>query len=467
MKSLGLLPSHGNIFLPKKLVSRRRAMNPKHLQGILCLADLQDDFAVLDYKKFKDQKRVELILKRLHRTGLCSGCGKTCADIHSIDWFWLRDLSAFGYQVELKLERFTFKCGDCKGYRVETHWLYRPRRAFSWRYEKQISKLCEEMTNASVGRLEDLHDKSVYSIDFELLELRLGHQKLPETIGPHYSMDEVYFRYYPDWHAEADKKYITNLLDLTHCKILANSPGRGEKAAESCLLWLTQTQRRQAKSVATDLHQPFHKAIRMNCPNADIVLDRFHIMQLFNEAMNDFRKEQMILYSGSEQIELLKGRNKWLLMTREEKLSKTDRTLLAELKSMNDRIVDALLIREYLTKFFQSPTLRLAKLQWYRTLKMVKLIDIKAFNEFFRRLTDWAALLWNYFIHRTSSGVIEAINHKIKVVKSSAYGYKNLRYFQLKVLQRCGFLNTQFAPLPKIHKPRRLQVGFHRKPVLN
>jgi transposase len=443
-------------------------MSPEQLKGILALADLQDDFVALDYKKFKDQNRVVLVLGHQERTGVCSGCGESCNKIHSTDRVWLRDLSAFGYKVELYVDRYTLACERCDGYRVEAHWLYRPKRGFTWRYECHVSRLCEEATNAAVSRLEDLHDKTVYRIDFELLEIRLAHQELPSTLGPHYSMDEIYFRYFPDWHPEAEKKFLTNLLDLNHRKVIINSPGRDEKAAENCLiLGLTKTQRRQAESVATDLHAPFHCAIRKYCPNANIVLDRFHIMQLFNEAMDDFRKQQMALYPQSEQMELLRGRNKWLLLTREEKLSKTNRRLLEELKAMNERVVDALLIREYFIRFFQSPTLRLAKLSWYRLLKLVEEVDIKAFTEFFRKLKEWSAHLWNYFLYRTSSAVIEAINHMIKVVKGAAYGYKNLRYFQLKILQRVGFLNSKYASLPKIHKPRELQIGFHRKPAFN
>lgn len=441
-------------------------MSPEQLQGILWLADLQDDFVLLDYKKFKDQSRVVLVLGRRAREGFCSGCGETCSKIHSTDPVWLRDLSAFGYQIELRMERYTFWCDRCQGYRVERHWLSRPRRAFTWRFEKHVSHLCEEMTNAAVGRLENMQDKTVYSIDFELLEIRMGHQQLPE-LGPHYSMDEVYFRYYPDWHPEARKKFVTNLLDLTHGKIICNSPGRDSKAAENCLVLLTPTQRRRAQSIATDLHEPFHLAIRKHCPNADIVLDRFHIMQLFNEAMDEFRKHQLQLASGTDEVQYLRGKSKWLLLTREEKLSKTDQRLLQELKQMNERVVEALLVREYFTHFFQAPTLQLAKLAWYRLQKLVKEVDIPAFTEFFRKLKAWLPQLWNYFKHRKTSAVIEAVNHKIKATKWAAYGYKNLRYFQLKILQRCGFLNSEFAPLPRIHKPRKLQVGFHCKPALN
>lgn len=433
-------------------------MNPELWQGILQLADLQDEFILLDYKKFRDQKSVVLVLGRKHRRGHCSGCGMECVSVHSTDRVWLRDLSAFGYRIDLHVDRFTFWCEGCQGYRAEAHWLWRPRRSSTWRFEKHVSRLCEEMTNAAVGRLEDLHDKSVYSIDFELLEIRLGHQQLPATLGPHYSMDEVYFRYYPDWHKKADRKFVTNLLDLTHAKIISNSPGRDQKAAENCLFWLTLSQRRKAQSVATDLHEPFHRAIQRHCPNANIVLDRFHIMQLFNEAMDEFRKKQMEIYAGQDQIELLKGRNKWLLLTRPEKLSKTNRALLEELKKMNERVVDALLVREYFVQFFQASTLQQAKIRWHRLLKLVKEVDIAAFHEFFRKLKAWAPQLWNYFLHRTSSAIIEAVNHKIQVTKSAAYGYRNLRYFQLKILQRCGFLNSQFAPLPRIHLPKKLQV---------
>jgi transposase len=434
-------------------------MSPERLQGILWLADLQDDFELLDYQKWRDQKRVVLTLGRRTRQGECSGCGNACHEIHSVDRVELRDLPAFGYQVTLRFPRYTFNCSACQGYRVENHWLSRPRRQFSWRYERHVSRMCEEMPNASVARLEGLHDKSVYQMDFELLEIRLSHQKLPANLGPHYSMDEVYFRYFPDWHPRSGEKFVTNLLDLTHGKIITNSPGRDQKAAEACLiLGLSKTQRRQAVSVATDLHSAYHAAIRIHCPSADIVLDRFHIMQLFNQAMDDFRKQQIELCRGSEAVELLRGRNKWLLLTREERLSKTNRKLLDQLKSMNERVIEAMLVREYFIQFFQSPTLKEAKLRWYKLQKLVREVDIPAFYEFFRKLKAWSAELWNYFKHRTTSAVIEAVNHKIKATKVAAYGYRNLRYFQLKILQRVGFLNSTHAPLPRVHQPRRKQA---------
>ena len=419
-------------------------------QGILELSGLQSDFYIFEVKQFRKTKKVYFYLKRKQRKGFCSGCGAESCEIHSIDRVQLRDLSVFEYKTYVVVERFTLRCEGCRGYLVEDFWLWRKRKDFTWRYEQKISQMCEEMTNASVGRLEELNDKTVYNIDYELLLIRLQNQKLPKDLGPYYSLDEVHFKSYPNHHTEKDKEFITNLLDLTYKKVISNHPGRGQKSAENCFRWLSKSQRRQASGVAMDQHDPYLKATRLMCPNADIVLDRFHIAKLFNETMDDFRKYQLELAQDNDEIQLLKGKYKWLLLTRESKLSKQNQELLSELKQINERVIEALLIRDHFFDFFESPTLTHAKRQWYKLMKLVKEVDIKQFTEFFRKLKKYMHHIWSYFQSHISSGVIEAINHKIKVTRAAAYGYRNRTYYQLKILQRVGFLNSKFAQLPKI-----------------
>ena len=52
----------------------------------------------------------------------------------------------------------------------------------------------------------------------------------------------------------------------------------------------------------------------------------------------------------------------------------------------------------------------------------------------------------NYFKHRVSSSLSEGINNVIKTVKKRAYGYRNMQYFKLKILQVCGYLNSKYIP---------------------
>ena len=53
--------------------------------------------------------------------------------------------------------------------------------------------------------------------------------------------------------------------------------------------------------------------------------------------------------------------------------------------------------------------------------------------------------LWNYFKHRITSGVSEGTNRAIKTLKWVAYGYKDMAYFALKIMQKCGYLNSKYA----------------------
>ncbi len=386
-------------------------------------------------------------LGRTRREGRCSECGHLCTSIHSTDEVTLRDLSAFGFRVWLKLPRFTVRCPRCKKARVEDHWLWRERRRFTWRFECHVSAMCEEMTNLACARLEDLPDTTVYNIDYELLKLRIERQALPE-LGPHYSMDEVYFHYFPDDDPRKPTSFVTNLVDLKHKKVILNNPGRNQASAEACLMGLSPEQRANAESFATDLHDAFHLAIRKHCPKAKVVLDRFHIMKLFNEAMNDFRKRQVHLTTDVDEKRLLQGKHKWILLKNTDSLSHKDRDHLDELKQLNERIIEALFIREHFVSFFESSCEDTARKRWEVLMALVSQADIQEFNLFFRKLRKWLGELWDYFKHKTSSAVIEALNHKIKVTKAAAYGYRNIYYFRLKILQRVGFLNTKFAPLP-------------------
>ncbi len=71
-----------------------------------------------------------------------------------------------------------------------------------------------------------------------------------------------------------------------------------------------------------------------------------------------------------------------------------------------------------------------------------------------RPLMDWykrfeAALpnIQNYFKSKVTTALSEAINNVIKSVKRRAFGYRNMDYFRLKIMQVCGYLNSRFISL--------------------
>lgn len=58
----------------------------------------------------------------------------------------------------------------------------------------------------------------------------------------------------------------------------------------------------------------------------------------------------------------------------------------------------------------------------------------KYFPESQKTIKRWLAEIIAYFDNRTSSGVVEGINNKLKVIKRSAYGFRNFDNFRVRAL---------------------------------
>ena len=75
--------------------------------------------------------------------------------------------------------------------------------------------------------------------------------------------------------------------------------------------------------------------------------------------------------------------------------------------------------------------------EWSMQIKAIYLVDWiwRTMNE---------QRFWNYWSCRLTTGVSEGINRAIKGLKWQAYGYKDMGYFALKILQKVGYLNHRW-----------------------
>lgn len=86
---------------------------------------------------------------------------------------------------------------------------------------------------------------------------------------------------------------------------------------------------------------------------------------------------------------------------------------------------------------FAHPVIRIVD-AWKSELK-----PLREFGEYIERNTQ---VLLNIILTGRSSAISEGINRKIQVIKSMAYGYRNINYFMLKIMQRCGVLGSMWKP---------------------
>jgi len=321
--------------------------------------------------------------------------------------------------------------------------------------------LMEELTCEATARYFRMNSKSMWNLDQWRMKRMMKYYKIPDDLEvSHMSADEIHFRTVQNLKRDNPfserwtTQYLTNLVCSKVSKIISNAPGRDTMALAQCLKVLPKELREKIEFFALDMNAGYFKAVRKLCPNAEIAVDRFHLAQELNEAFNDVRKEEFKLAQkrkDSFQSGMLEGGRRFILMERNPNLSIEEQNMLGKLKMLNTNINAAMLIVDYFHKVLDQtalPKFRNKLTQWYRLVREAK---IKRFKKFAHQIRKYRLNIEAYIKSNLTTAISEGINNKIKVLKRMGYGYSNQESFQLKILQRCGFLNSNFIDTSMWH----------------
>tara|TARA_Y100000589_G_C27151517_1_gene629134 strand:+ start:221 stop:1540 length:1320 start_codon:yes stop_codon:yes gene_type:complete len=301
--------------------------------------------------------------------------------------------------------------------------------------------LCSKMfTVADVARLFKLSYSVVYKIDHEVLLRLIQEHEIPDPI--HLSVDETSFR--------KRRHYVTVVTDAGRGQVIWVSEGNRKESLDQFFRILGPERCAKVETVARDLHAPYASSCAEYVPHALQVADPFHVVQRLNDTIDECRKELSVGSALRVGKRRLIHRMNWLLRFKSENLRKDQFKSLEHLKRVNEDLYEAYLLKEHFYEFFEfKPSeINLAEnflVHWVVEAYKVQLASLKKFAEYITRNTDQ---LLNIIRTQRSSAISEGINSKISVIKKMAYGYKNIQYFMLKILQRCGALGRNWQPEP-------------------
>ena len=197
----------------------------------------------------------------------------------------------------------------------------------------------------------------------------------------------------------------------------------------------------ELKFVCSDMWAPYLKVIAKKAPQALNILDRFHIMRKFNEAIDEIRRGEANQFKANKQVNVLeKGR--WLLLKRPDNLSEKQTSRLDELLKLNLATIKGYLLREDFQRFWDYQRLDFAGKfldNWVtRTLQT----DLEPMKKVARMLRNHKPLILNWFRAkgRLSSGAVEGLNLKAKLTMRKAYGFKTLKCLEIALYHTLGEL---------------------------
>ena len=407
------------------------------------------NYETVDIKEFLSKNLVEIHLKKkTEARSICHKCHKELEMGHGGYKMRVQHLSIMNHHCYLVFMRYQGMCYSCKKVRSEVvDFLSSESPHKSLEYAWWLGRLCEVGPVSQVSELMKESSSTVWRLDFSRMRRMLSHYKIPKV--EKICVDEVYVRRKKKEKETRDDLFFTVICDLKTRRVIWVSSSRRKEALDEFFLLIGQKQCSQIKVVACDLHRGYALSVKSYCPQATVVWDRFHVMQIFDEAVNEERKSlHEACDTGSEERRLSRGKFRFMFLKKASRRTKEELEHIDDLLKGNEKFLKLELIKEAMHEFFGSKDIEEAK-------NIFNQIGIWLQQSRFRILQKWWyemkrnwRTLKNYFIYRVTTSLSEGMNNVIKTLKRKGYGYKNMQYFKLKILQSCGYLNSRYVSDP-------------------
>ncbi len=252
-----------------------------------------------------------------------------------------------------------------------------------------------------------------------------------EAIG----IDEI------QWHR--GHKYLTLVyqIDAGAKRLLWVGLDRTEDSLRRFFQTLSDDVRNGIRYLCSDMWKPYLNVLAQEVSGAIHVLDRFHIMQAMNKAIDEVRaaEARRLKQDGYEWI--LKHA-RWCLLKRRENLTRKQTVRLAELLKYNLQSVRSYLLREDFQRFweYQSPGWAKRFLREWCTRTMRSRIE--PMKKVAQKLRSHEALILNWFRARgmISAGAVEGLNNKVKLTTRRSYGFRTFDAVEAALYHNLGKL---------------------------
>lgn len=279
-------------------------------------------------------------------------------------------------------------------------------------------------------------------------ELANGFYFNAANIGPYLSLDETCLSNGEVW------------------TFLTNKEGKGGRGTLAAAIPVTKSDeiisilvnamgksvRRRVKEVTCDLSPSMMLIAQEVFYNAYVVNDRFHVQQVYNEAVDEIRIDirrkliaeenerdksiPAVTYSNGETMRQILARSKHTLMMSSNKWTDIQRNRVNILFMHYPILKDAYNLAMSLRKIFNtktSPTKAMKKMnEWYEKVHQLGNANFRSVVKTFK---NHAPTILNYFRRRATNASAEAFNSKVKIFRAQMKGVRDRNFFIFRLVK--------------------------------
>ena len=370
----------------------------------------------------------------------CRQCGQRITGLHEReDWVKVQHLPILDRAVFLYYRPKRYRCPDCEGGPTTTQRLswHQPNSPHTVAYDQYLLRMLVNSTIEDVTHKAHVSYDSMVGVLERCVADKVDWERFDDlnVLG----IDEIALK-----KGQRDYVVIVSARQKDGAlAVLGVLPDRSQATVKAFLDSIPARLRDTITTTCCDLYDSYLQASRASLPHARLVIDRFHVARLYRSAADSLRKAEMKRLKRTlpaQTYRTLKGAL-WAFRKRRDDLLPDERAILDRLFALSPSLNVAYTLREDLTSIFDTaPAKNKAKRLLRDWQTRVRASGLDCFDTFLDTLDRFWNEITNYFVDFQSSGFVEGLNNKLKVLKRRCYGLFNLSHlFQRIFLDLQGY----------------------------
>jgi transposase len=372
------------------------------------LTDFDPEMVARDQSLTRYRGRLDVVLEPVTGPLPCPECGKSSRRYDSRPLQTWEHLGLFDYRTYLHAAPVRVDC-EAHGVRTVAMPWARPGSGFTLEYELRVLDLARQMPVHALAGTLGVSDHRLWRVVHHwasILRRNVSMQNV-RRIG----IDEKSSR--------RGHKYVTIVVDLDTRKVIFATQGRQSSVlTEFCsALEAGGGSRESITQVTMDMSAAFRAGVERELPNAQIVFDKFHVVKLANDAVDEVRRQEQ------KEVRELKG-SRYVWLHNPDSLSHRQQAQMAELLHTPLKTARAYSLRLQLQEFYENVPSEEALKLWYSRAIRSKIDPIKTVARTIKR--HWHGVLLGATT-RVTNAVLEGVNSVVQAAKSRARGYRRVQ----------------------------------------
>ena len=352
----------------------------------------------------------------------------------------VKDLPMHGKRVGMYVSTRRMQCRACDKTFSEALPDVDEKRAMTRRLADWIGKQAVKRTFASIADEVGVVEGTVRSIFRDYVNDLEQHIRFetPKWMG----IDEI--------HLIRPRGVITNIANNTIVELL---PNRNKDTIAKYFYKLDGRDRVQY--VAMDMWRPYRDAARAVLPQATVIVDKFHVVRMANDAVESARKATRENLTAKQRRGLM--RDRFVLLKRERDLTDQERLLMEGWTLNYPLLGEAYRLKETFYGIYDCQTPNEAYDafgDWYKSIPHGLHGHFEPLTKAFQ---NWMPEILAYFEHPVTNAYTESLNNLIRVMNRLGRGY-SFEALRAKILFAEGaFKRTNSRPkFERRVKPREM-----------